>query len=153
MSDPPANCNDALGRLFATLSRSLLQYLDEAEPWTEARQVAARESLKQVAASQRRSIARLADLVVRRHVLPESASFPSGFAALHYLALDFLMDRLIADQIGVVAAIDEALAACRDDQATRVLERVQTREAEHFDRLRQIARSLGPAENSGREIA
>lgn len=139
MVAPAQACDDALAELYAALGRSLLQYLDEADPWTDAGHADAKATLDRLAAGQRESFADVNDLVLRRHVLPSLDTYPSEFASFHYLALDFLIRRLVADQLGVVAAVDAAFAACGQGTAARALGRVRTREAERFEELRRLA--------------
>ena len=142
MTLPPAACDDALAELYAALGRSLLQYLDEADPWTDAGHPDAKATLDRLAAGQRESFTEVSDLMLRRHVLPSLDTYPSEFASLHYLALDFLVRRLVADQLGVVSAVDAAVAACGQGTATRALGRVRTREAERFEDLRRLQDEL-----------
>lgn len=129
-------CDDAIGDLLNALGPSLLQYLDEAGAWTDLEHADAQKTLDRLAAGQRASFDEVANLVTRRHVLPDLETYPSEFGALHYLALDFLMTRLIANQIGVVAAVDAAIAACGRSVVGQVLERVREREAKCLDELR-----------------
>jgi hypothetical protein len=140
--DRRAACDDAITRLLNALGPSLLQYLDEAGAWTDLEHAEAQASLDRLAASQRTSFDEVASLVTHRHVLPELETYPMEFGSLHYLALDFLMTRLIANQIGVVAAADATLAACGKELSSRILERVQEREAGHLASLRELLNQL-----------
>lgn len=140
--DRHAACDDAIGGLLNALGPSLLQYLDEAGAWTDRNHADAQSTLDRLAAEQRGSFDDVASLVTQRHVLPEIETYPTEFGSLHYLALDFLMTRLIANQIGVLAAADAAVAVCKGDVASRVLELVQGREAGHLAALRQLADRL-----------
>ena len=142
MTQTSPTCDEALVELFAVLERSLLQYLDEANPWTDAAHADAKATLDRLAAGQRQSAAELADLLAERHLLPGASTFPSEFARWHYLALTFVMDRLLANQIGVVAAADGAVLACGQDPAAKLVQQVRVREAEHLDELRWLLKSL-----------
>ncbi len=140
-ASPPNACDDALSALLAALGPNLLQYLDAARPWTP--EPADRTTLDRLAAEQRRNFAEVVDLLARRHVRPESGTFPSEFAALHYLALDFLIGRVVAGQIAVVAAADVAVAACVRDAAVRPLRAIREREAERLVELKRLAEAIG----------
>lgn len=140
--DRYAACDEAIAGLLNALGPSLLQYLDEAGAWTDLEHAEAQTTLDRLAASQRMSFDEVAGLVTHRHVLPELATYPTEFGSLHYLALDFLMTRLLANQIAVVAAADDALAACERDAAGRILKRVQEREVGHLAALRQLLNRL-----------
>lgn len=142
MTSARQSCDAALADLFVALGRSLLQYIDEAGPWTDAAQAGAKVALDRLAAAQRESFAAVGDLILARNALPELDAYPSEFAALHYLALDFLIGGLIADQLAIVAAADATLVPCGRGDAARVLERIRTREAGHYDELRELADRL-----------
>src|SRR5690349_15639875 len=105
-ADQHATCDEAIAGLLNALGPSLLQYLDEAGAWTDLNHADAQQTLDRLAASQRTSFDEIASLVTHRHVLPELETYPSEYGALHYLALDFLMTRLIANQLAVIAAAD-----------------------------------------------
>ncbi|MBA3311973.1 MAG: hypothetical protein M3552_07790 [Planctomycetota bacterium] len=137
-ADRRSACDEAIEDLLNALGPSLLQYLDEAGAWTDLEHADAQATLDRLAVGQRASFEEVAGLVTRRHVLPELETYPSEFGSYHYLALDFLMTRLIANQIGVVAAADAAIAACARTQALRIIERVREREAECLAELRKL---------------
>ena len=142
MSSAPASCDESVIDLFAALSRSLLQYLGEADPWTDPEHADAHATLRRLASNQRRSSSEAAELLSRRHLLPESTTYPSEFTRLHYVALDFAIDRLVANQLGVVATASAARLACARDSAARVVQRIHAREAEHLAELRRLRDTL-----------
>lgn len=142
MTVPSPACDEALADLFVALGGSLLQYVDEAGPWTDSARADAKATLDRLAAAQRESFAEVGDLILARAALPELDAYPSEFASLHYLALGFLIGRLIADQLNVVATADVALAACGRTAETRPLERVRDREAARYEELRRLAARL-----------
>lgn len=135
----PGNaCDAAIADLLNALGPSLLQYLDEADAWTDPEHADARATLNRLAAAQRTSFEDIAGLIARRHVLPKLETYPSEFSSFHYLALDFLMTRLIANQISVIAAADAAVTACARTQALKVVERVRERETNNLTELRKL---------------
>jgi hypothetical protein len=142
MALPQPACDEALADLFVALGRSLLQYIDEADPWTDANHAGAKATLDRLAAAQRDSFTEIGDVLLAAHPLPELDAYPSEFASLHYLALDFLIGRIIADQLNIVATADAAITACGLNKAARLLERVRDREAAHYDELRRLADRL-----------
>ena len=140
--DRQSACDEAIAGLLNALGPSLLQYLDEAGAWTDLEHAEVQMTLDRLAASQRTSFDEVASLVTCRHVLPALETYPSEFGSLHYLALDFLMTRLIANQISVIAAADVALAACGKHVSGRTLIQVREREAGHLAALREILSRL-----------
>jgi len=142
MTGSPEDRREALCDLLAKLGRSLLQYLDEADPWTDAAHADAKTTLDRLAAGQQDSCREVSDLLLELHEPADFGTYPSEFASLHYLALDFLMSRMVADQLGVVAAADAAIAAYGRGAGLRTLNRVWEREAGHFEELRRLADRL-----------
>lgn len=137
-----SHCEAALADLFTILGNSLLQYLDEADPWTDAEHAEAKATLDRLAKSQQTSYGELADIVARRHLQLNFETFPSEYSALHYLALDYVIGKIIANQIAVVAACDVALQACGRDPVARILVGIQSREAHHLVELRKLTDSF-----------
>lgn len=132
------DCNVALVDLLSTLELSLLQYVSEAELWTDATHADATSTLGRLANGQRQSVGEAAELLARRRLLPELENFPSAYAQLHYLALDYVLDRLIEDQQGVVAVANEAIAECTAAKAMPDLKRIRDREAGHLAELQRL---------------
>ncbi|MGC1275353.1 MAG: hypothetical protein WBC44_16725 [Planctomycetaceae bacterium] len=135
MTEPPTTCDEALVELLAALELSLLQYVSQAELWTDAGQDEAAATLGRLAKEQRQSSAETAERLAARHLLPELTNFPSAFAQLHYLALTYMLDRLIANQQSVVAVAEEAVVAC---DSIPVLKRIRDRETRNLIELQRL---------------
>lgn len=146
MTDSPAACDAALVDLLTVLELSLLQYVSEADPWIDAHHAEATATLARLAKGQRRSSTETAELLARRHLLPELANFPSEYAQLHYLALTYILDRLIENQQRVVTVVGSAIDACDVEESTPILERIHDREAGHLAELQRLHENFRTSE-------
>ena len=142
ISPQPAACDEALVALQVVLDQSLLQYVSEARLWVDAAHAGATKTLKRLAEGQRESASDLADLLASRRLLPELATFRSEYAQWHYLALAYLIERVVADQQRVVAVAQEAVSACAATGSATSLEAIMKREVGHLDELRRLGELL-----------
>ena len=132
--------DNALNTLAALLARSLLQYLDDARPWSAHHEML--DTLATMAQQQRSCFFAVLALLNERRVLPDLGNFPAEFPSLHFLSLDYLIDRLVINQLAVVAAVDSVLLACPAGQPRSRLNQVFEQEAEHLKKLRGMDEAL-----------
>jgi hypothetical protein len=135
---------DLLNRLVARVYRCLLQYTVECWPWTTSSESSDEKSpeqktIEEMAARQQEFVARLADLLSRRGVVPDFGNYPDN-SELHYVALDYLIGKLIADEERLVAELESSREAFRNDPpaATLIVELLAA-EKENLARLRDLA--------------
>jgi hypothetical protein len=142
--------SDVLNRLLARLYRSLLQYAVDCWPWTTAADTAVIESteqrsIEQIAVRQRAFVARLVDLISRRGDVVDFGSYPDN-SELHYVSLDYLLGKLIADEQGLVAELQAALVDLPSDaDAAALIAEILTAEKENLSRLGELSRSASAA--------
>src|SRR3954468_53185 len=86
-----------LNTVLIALHRSLLQYMSDAWPWTDAHSAAARDEIASEAASQAETVEGLCDLLRERDVPVAVGTYPD-FSNLNYLSIDFLLKRLVKNQ-------------------------------------------------------
>ena len=70
---------------------------------------------------QRLQAARIAELLLDRDERIESGSYPTRYTDLHFLSLQNLFPRLIANQAEIVATIETAAAGCGEDETAATL--------------------------------
>jgi hypothetical protein len=97
MTDTPAQPSVAnvLNRLLRMVSCSLSMYLESAKPWSTADHRAARTALARLAADQRLFAGRIAAAIIAYGGQPEAGAFPTEFAALNDVSLDYLLDKIV----------------------------------------------------------
>jgi hypothetical protein len=130
----------ALNRLLAITRYSLASYLTHAPAWTCRGEEALLEAARGVAAGQQAGALRIGRLLVRRHGHAESGRFPMRFAEYNDLALDYLAQRLLEHERGMIDEIGhcaEQLAG--DPEAEGLAEEVLTEEKHHLGLLTRLA--------------
>ena len=139
---PENPTNDRLNQSLIDLARSLLQYVGDCGLWTSAEAVAELETIDELVARQMVQIGRLADLLAARQTTVDFGQFPPEYGELHYVALDFILDRLISNQQALVSSLEETAKACSDDpEVAALLQAILAEERENVNKLRQLANS------------
>jgi hypothetical protein len=106
-------------------SRSLLLYVGNAYPWTEAGGGAALEALRKLIREEASAVTALGqDLARRRVPLPYLGPFPISFTSYNFVSLDFLLPRLAEAQRASVGRLEADLRAVKDAEARAQLEKL-----------------------------
>jgi hypothetical protein len=136
--------NDILNQLVSRVYRSLLQYALDCWPWTSlADQTGAvspeQQAVEQMAARQQSFVGRLVELLSAREADVDLGSFPDN-SALHYVSLEFLLGRLIADEQQIVSELEAAQGKLSGDQpAAALVSELLAAEQANIARLRELA--------------
>lgn len=140
----PPSTTDILNRLLVLHERSLPMYLSYAPPYQLAAHPHARAVLDQVVADQKRTIDRLATIVLDNGATVDYGEFPMSFTSLHDLSLTYLLDLLIERQQKSIAACErlaEQLALAPYAQAAA---REAVGEAKgHLENLKELRTEQG----------
>ena len=113
MSD--SNTTLALNSALAALSSSLVQYSGECRPWTNSDDDSELAALDLFRRRQQLQIARLVELLGQRGDTVELGRFPTRYTDLHFISLENLYPRLIANQQSILETLDKSATLCRDD--------------------------------------
>lgn len=105
MSDQ-AKIVDALQQLVQVLGGSLPMYLANALPWTARGNEKSAETLSLVVHDQGQTLARAVTMIVGLGGVAEQPSFPAGFTSLNDVSLDYLLQRLSAEQTEIVPRLE-----------------------------------------------
>lgn len=136
--------NYRVNDLLIKLGRSLLQYVGESWPWTGAGEAGEKEVVDRLVAEQRQSVARLVELLNRRGHVVNYGTYPTEYTSLHFVALDYLLDRLYAEQQVLAEETDRvadiALAQV-DPEATKLLAEIRDQAARHLQELEQLVKA------------
>src|SRR5690242_19805271 len=98
--------------------RSLLQYVREAFPWTNAEEGDALARLRTIIEEEDRSLAALGRFLTRNHrTLPYLGSFPMDFTTLNFVSLDHLLPQLVDSQRRAIADLERDLNNLGDPEA------------------------------------
>lgn len=139
MSDPHPQSNALLNDLLVQAYRSLLQYTIECWPWTDPDAVGEQETVRQMAEAQQAAVQELASLLDHRHVPIDFGTYPD-WSGLHFVSLDYLLSKLIADETNLIARIEQALAALSTDlEAKAALRGLLQTELSNLGKLRELS--------------
>lgn len=134
-NDTNATLNDLLARAY----RSLLQYAGECWPWASADESAEQQAVVDMSAEQKAVVARMVELLEAREWPIDFGNYPD-FTPLHYVSLDFLLGRLIADEQELLAAIESShntLAA--DPEAAELAAELLAATKRHLSKLQELS--------------
>lgn len=135
-----------LHRLVTMGSRSLLQYVCQASPWSADGADPALTRLQALAALERDATARLTRHLQRKRLpLAPRESYPSHFTTLNFVRLEFIVPKLIAEHISEIAEIERLLPDAKDEEIRVLGEQYLARKRRDLETLKEIA--------SGRPLA
>ncbi|MHB1426222.1 MAG: hypothetical protein ACYC3I_23910 [Gemmataceae bacterium] len=121
-------------------SRSDLMYVAEAYPWTTSTQTEALADLQQFIRDEREAIAVLGRFLVGQRIpLPFLPSYPAHFTTYNFLALDFILPRLLEHERQSIAELERDLAALKAPAARAEVEKLLTVKRRHLPRLEELA--------------
>ena len=140
------NSSDVLNPVLVRLYRSLMQYAVDCWPWSRSTDTVGAEppeqkEIEQMTKRQQEFVARLVDLITRRGDVVDFGSFPDN-SELHYVSVDYLLGKLIADEQDLVTGLQAALPALQNDaEATALVSELFTTETQNVSRLRELSRA------------
>jgi len=136
---PDARHNAVLNDLLICLYRSLLQYTIECWPWTDDSELEQRQAIEELATRQRAQVGRIVELLESRQYPIDFGQYPD-WSELHYVALEYLLAKLIEDEANITASVERAQAALAEDtQGRHLAAEILLSEQRHFARLKELA--------------
>lgn len=133
MSDLP---RQAVRTAQQVLSRSLLQYVSQCEPWHTPARDSLIELLQSFADLQRTHCGWLDQFVDTRRWQSDQTAWPARFMSYNYCDIDYLLPKLIEEQTQVVETLDNCLLnADADTEARTLLADIVSEEHQMLDRL------------------
>lgn len=133
--------SDLLNDLLVRIYRGLLQYSVECWPWTDAEESAEKRAVERMAAAQQQHIRHVVDLLTERGVVVDFGNYPDN-SELHYVSLDYLLRRLVADEQQIVGALESAQGQFIHDPAgAGLVSELLASEKRHLSELRELAQS------------
>jgi hypothetical protein len=120
-----AQTRDLLQDIVRRESRSVLTYVGDAYPWTTARDSRAADALRKLIAEEAGAVAGLGRFLFRRHMPVVSlGSYPSSFTTMNFVALEYLLPRLIDYERRSIADLERDLVGVRDPEARAEVEKL-----------------------------
>ena len=131
--------NTQLDQLLITLSRSLLQYVGEAWPWTGSHASTERQKINELVSRQQKQISRLSELLSRRNRYIDFGTYPTEYTDLHYVALDYLLSQLIENEDSLITDLEQTLQKCTDDSdAIPLLQQILSDQRASLSQLQEL---------------
>lgn len=110
-----------LNQLLIDVGRSLLQYVGECWPWTSRDDEPLREAIIELVVVQNEQARRLTDLLLDRDWDIDFGTYPTEYTDLHYVALDYLLSQLLANQTELCDQAESVLNSVGEDPEVRQL--------------------------------
>src|SRR5262245_28804211 len=121
-------------------SRSLLQYVSEAFPWTTPEERETLVQVEKVIAEERQGAAALARLLQRHHLPPPFIGpYPMEFANINYVTLDHLLPLLVVQQRRAIGDLERDLTCLLDEEARTEVKKVLEMKRRHLAVLEKMA--------------
>ena len=132
---------DVLNRLLAIEYRSLPMYLQGGGTWMHRGDEQIATAVARITADQQQMAARVSGLIQRRGETPELGLPRMDFTNTHFLALEFLVERLLTEASRDIAAIQQCVAELADDVDARELaQEVLGSERAHLEALEALTK-------------
>jgi hypothetical protein len=138
------NHSDLLNRLLVRIYRGVMQYAVECWPWSAAADANGVEppeqrAIEKMAARQQQFIGRLVGLLSKRRAAVDFGVYPDN-SELHYVSLDYMIGKLIADEERLVAELESAQKGLQGDpEAAKLVAELLAAEKQHLAQLRDLA--------------
>lgn len=127
-----------LNSLLNRLRFSLLQYVGESWTWTPG-SAERLQQLQGLIQRQQFAAGRLADLLIDRDAVILVDNYPKDCSALHFVSVDYVKPKLIADEESIVSALRSAAKELAgDSEALRLIEQIASDEAVTLETLRKL---------------
>lgn len=137
-----AHTQRVLQEILQRESRSVLTYVGEAYPWTRWAEEKALTDLQQIIAAEREAVASLGRFLVRQRIaLPYLRPYPAHFTTINFLALDFLLPRLIEYERRSIADLERDQATLKDPTGQTEVNKLLALKRQHLPRLEELASS------------
>lgn len=130
---------ERLQEVFRREYRSLLQYVREASPYAAGADRKLLDEVRRVAAEESDALAGFGDFLASHHVpAPYLGSFPMAFTDLNFVAIRFLLPKLVAEQRQDLAKLEADAAALTDPAARSAVQRLVELHRRHLTELEAL---------------
>jgi hypothetical protein len=139
----PPSTTEILNRLLVLHERSLPMYLSYAPPAGLFRNEKAKAVLDLVVADQKRTVDRLATIILDSNGVIDHGEFPMSFTSLHDLSLPYMLKLLIERQEKTIAACERLADALNMAPYAQAAAREAVGQAKgHLENLQELQASL-----------
>lgn len=130
---------NVLNELLVIHFRSFAQYLSATHPVVQSGDDESVELIRDIVVDQQKHCSRLADMIQRRGGRIEQGDFPMDYTDTHDLGIDFIVSKLINEQVRDIHSIEKCLSRLQDDVPATVLAEESLGAARaHLDSLQEL---------------
>lgn len=128
-----------LERLAHRESKSLLQYVVRAFPWTTAAQDESLSRLRDIIQQESDALGALVRYLLRHRIAPpHSGGYPMDFTALNFLDIGYLAGLLVKEQEENIAAIEADLKTVPAGEGKHLAETILALKKKHLEQFKQL---------------
>jgi len=119
--------------------RSYLQYIRESFPWAKGKDEALRSKVLGLAEAENQAAGNLARAMQKRHItLPYLGAFSPAFTTSNFLAVSYVVPRLIATQRQAIAELERDLPHMQDPELRSQFEAYRDLKRTHLQELEDL---------------
>jgi hypothetical protein len=124
-------------------SRSLLQYVYDAFPWTSPDRQDAVAQVRRLSEEEARATEKLVRFLLKRHVAPlQSGAFPMEFTTINFVSLDHLVALLAKAERRGIAGLERDLDNLGDPEARGLAQELLALKQRDLQALEKLAADL-----------
>jgi hypothetical protein len=132
--------------LVRRASRSMLQYVGEAYPWTPDTNTDLLHKVRAVIDEEEAAVEGLATFLRKKRIpIGYLGSYPQNFTILNFVSLDYLMPRLLDWQRKWTAVLDRDSTLIADPETRGEVAKLVAAARRHLDELEKLAASHAKA--------
>jgi len=121
-------------------SKSFLQYVSDAFPWTTPDELAALAKLQSLIAEEKEGAGAIAEFLTQnKQPLPYLGSYPMSFTTMNFVSLEHLLPILVKEERRAIAERERDLANLKDAEAQSVLRRGADMKRRHLLLLQEAS--------------
>jgi len=121
-------------------SRSLLQYVSDAFPWTMPEARDGLVQLQKLVAEERRAADDVSRFLVRHHLMPPYlGSYPSDFTTINFVSLTHLLPLLADTERRAIADLERDQSNLGDPEARGLVQKMVDMKQQHLKALDALA--------------
>jgi hypothetical protein len=121
-------------------SRSFLQYVSDAFPWTTPDELTALAKLQDLVAEEREGVQAIAEFLSRhKQPLPYLGSYPMSFTTMNFVSLEHLLPILIREERRAISERERELAGLKDAEAESLLRGIVAMKRRHLQFLQEMS--------------
>jgi hypothetical protein len=117
-----AKTQAALAEIVRRESRSMLSYMADAYPWASQKQTPALDVIREVSSTVSAAVTALGRFLIKQRVTPPMlGAYPTYFTSCNFMAVDWLLPRLISSEKGLLQRLTADLKGTTNTEAKKQL--------------------------------